>query len=121
MIKRRLENKTLPSLADFVENSRGLAQVHKAELCPGDWLVVKTCNSFYTIRRLDSERYLVSGGWFERHGLTHAITTVAGCTWGSTVIKTDIVAACGLCLEFQNRLITSPVQSIFLMPYWLGN
>ena len=35
MIKRRLENKTSPpSLADFVENSRGLAQVHKADALP---------------------------------------------------------------------------------------
>jgi hypothetical protein len=39
---------------------------------------------------------------------------IAGCTWGGSAIKIDIVAACGLCLEFTNRLTTSPIQKIFL-------
>lgn len=121
MIKRRFAIGKLTSLADFIKHTRELPQVRKTEILPGDWVLVKTCNSVYTIRKLDDKRYLVSGGWFERHGLTPRITTVTGCSWGGNVIKTDIVAACGLCLEFQNRLITSPIRSIFCMPNWFGN
>jgi hypothetical protein len=83
MIQRRFVVGTLSSLAEFVEHTGTLAQVRKAELSPGDRvLLVKTCNSVYSIRKVDGERCLVSGGWFDRHGLTPAITAVAGCTWG---------------------------------------
>jgi hypothetical protein len=121
MIQRRLVVGTLPSLAEFVEHTQKLPQVRKAELLPGDLVLVKTCNSVYSIRKLDGERYLVSGGWFDRHGLTPAITAVAGCTWGGCMIKTDVVAACGLCLEFRNRVITSPIRAIVYLPNWRGN
>jgi len=42
-------------------------------------------------------------------------TSIAGCTWGGSSIKVNIVAACGLCLEFGNRLITSPIQRIIVV------
>jgi hypothetical protein len=32
------------------------------------------------------------------------------------MIKVDVVAACGLCLEFGNHVVTSPVQKIFFYP-----
>ena len=43
-------------------------------------------------------------------------TTIKGCTWGGSIIKTDIVAACGLNLEFGNRLLTSAIQKIIVFP-----
>jgi hypothetical protein len=121
MIQRRFVVGTLPSLAEFVERTRKLAQVRKAELSPGDWVLVKTCNSVYSIRKVGGERCLVSGGWFDRHGLTPAITAVAGCTWGGSMIKTDVLAACGLCLEFRTRVITSPIRTIVYLPNWRAN
>jgi hypothetical protein len=121
MTQRRFVAGILPSLAEFVEHTQKPAQVRKAELLPGDWVLVKTCNSVYSIRKVDGERCLVSGGWFDRHGLTPAITAVAGCTWGGCMIKTDIVAAWGLCLEFRNRVITSPIRTIVYLPNWCAN
>jgi len=39
-------------------------------------------------------------------------TTIAGCTWGGSAIKEDIVAACGLHLEFGKRVVTSTIQKV---------
>jgi hypothetical protein len=60
--------------------------------------------------------YSVSGGWFDKKGLSPMTTGIAGCTWRGTAIKVDIVAACGLSLEFGNRLITSTIQKVILLP-----
>jgi len=115
-------DKTFPPSAIFAgllelqtRASSHLRQVRKAELHPGDCVFVKTLQSTYRIEVKTSGRYAVSGGWFDRKGLSPAELGIAGCTWGGTAIKTDIVAACGLCLEFANRLITSPIQSIVLL------
>jgi hypothetical protein len=34
---------------------------------------------------------------------------------GGSIIKVDIVAACGLSLEFGNRVVTSTIQKIFVV------
>ena len=98
-----------------------LQAMKKADLRAGDWVCVKTRNSVYTIRVLGNGKYAVSGGWFDRKGLSPMITPVAGCTWGGSAIKIDIVAACGLRIEFGNRLITSTIQKIFFLPYGCEN
>ena len=41
--------------------------------------------------------------------------SIAGCTWGGSVIKNDIVAACGLHLEFGNRLLTSRIRDVLVI------
>ncbi len=89
-------------------------QVRKDELHPGDWIFVKTLSSTYRIKAKGGGRYEVSGGWFDRKGLPPTELGIAGCTWGGSSIKIDIVAACGLRLEFTNRLITSPIQKIIV-------
>lgn len=104
------------SLSSIVENADKLQAVKKADLRAGDWVFVKTQNSVYTIRVMGENKYRVSGGWFDRKGASPATTTIAGCTWGGSAIKIDIVAACGLSLEFGNRLITSSIQKIFVLP-----
>jgi len=109
------------TLADFIEETQYTAQVRKREVYRGDWVLVRTCNSVYTIRMLDDHHCLVSGGWFDRHGLSPVVTSITGCSWGGCMIKTDIIAACGLCLEFGNRVITSPIRAIVLFPYWISN
>jgi hypothetical protein len=104
------------SLSAIVKVSDRLKEVHKSDLSVGDWVFVKTCNSVYSIRVDSPGVYNVSGGWFDRRGLSPVRTTIPGCTWGGSVIKVDIVAAFGLMLEFGNRLITSPIQEIYVMP-----
>ncbi len=104
------------SLSALVEQAQHLQQVRKADLCSGDWVFVKTCNSVYSIRVIGNGNYVVSGGWFDRKGVSPMKITINGCTWGGSAIKIDIVAACGLCLEFGNRLITSAIRKIFVLP-----
>ncbi len=46
----------------------------------------------------------------DKEGLSPLRTTINGCTWGGSAIKVDIVAACGLHLEFGNRVVTSRIK-----------
>jgi hypothetical protein len=89
--------------------------IRKAELEHGDRLLVVTENSVYSITVLEDSVYSVRGGWFDRHGLSPVRTSIAGCTWGGSVIKVDIVAAHGLRLEFANRILTSRIRSIHVI------
>ena len=114
--EHRLLPETGHNLIDLVHRSEQLSQVYKAHLQSGDLVLVKTCNSVYTIRVVSEKSYIVSGGWFDRKGLSPVKMTINGCTWGGSIIKMDIVAACGLRLEFGNRLITSTIQKIFVVP-----
>jgi len=104
------------SLTSLIEQTQQLHQVRKVDLRSGDWLFVKTRNSLYSIRVVGGGFYVVSGGWFDRKGFSPMTTTITGCTWGGSAIKLDIVGACGLQLEFGNRLITSTIQKIILFP-----
>jgi hypothetical protein len=107
--------KLLRSLDKIVEASTGLKQLYKSELQTGDMVLIFTCNSLYYLHVLENDHFLVSGGWFDRKFLSPAKTTVMGCTWGGSAIKMDIVAACGLRLEFGNKVVTSPIQKIVLI------
>jgi hypothetical protein len=109
------------SLARAVAHSRELPAVRKDELRAGDRVTVRTCNSVYHIRVVDRGVYEVSGGWFDRKGKSPMRTTIAGCSWGGSIIKADVVAACGLCIEFGNRLVTSAVHSFAVSPYGTQN
>jgi hypothetical protein len=99
----------LATLARYAECFEG---VRKSELCPGDWVLVTTRNSTYAICALGNGQYLVSGGWFDRHGSTPATITINGCTWGGRAIHTGLVAARGLFLEFGNQVITTRIQHV---------
>lgn len=86
--------------------------IPKADLKCGDCVLVVTENSVYRICVLDRERFSISGGWFDRQGLSPATISIAGCTWGGSAIKRDVVAARGLRLEFGNRVVTSPIREV---------
>lgn len=90
--------------------------VCKGDLSRGSRLVVLTENSVYSIEVLEDATYSVRGGWFDRQGLSPIRISIAGCTFGGTAIKRDIVAACGLHLEFGNRVVTSKIREIRLIP-----
>ena len=104
------------SLEKIVDSADQLKQVLKSDLRFGDLVLITTLNSVYMVRVLQDNLYLVSGGWFDKNGLSPFKTSIAGCTWGGSIIKMDIVAACGLCVEFGNRVVTSPIQKVCVFP-----
>ena len=105
------------SLETIVNSSDRLRQISKATLGLDDLVLVTTYNSVYKIRKKDGNLFEVSGGWFDRKGLSPFVVTVRGCSWGGSIIKVDIIAACGLRLEFGNSLITSPIRKISVIKF----
>ena len=101
------------TLTGFINDSQARQQLHKRSLKAGDFVILKTINSVYLIKVLDEEKYAVSGGWFDKTFSSPVTTTINGCTWGSSIIKNDIVAACGLHREFGNKVVTSRIKKIF--------
>ncbi len=101
------------TLTDIAEESQTLNQIHKSSLKVGDTIILKTNNAVYLIKVQEQEQYLVSGGWFDKNNLSPVTTTINGCTWGGSIIKNNIVAACGLHLEFGNKVVTSRINKIF--------
>jgi hypothetical protein len=100
------------TLETAVEEVRSLDQVRKKDLQSGDRVLVTTRNSHYTIWVLGDGLYRVSGGWFDRQGISPLRVAINGCTWGGSAIKSDIVAACGLRLEFGNTVLTTRIREI---------
>jgi len=101
--------RTVSSLLEGIGRFEALP---KADLQCGDYVLVVTENSVYCIRVLEGSTYSISGGWFDRQGLSPITTSIAGCTWGGSAIKRDIVAALGLRLEFGNRVVTSRIREV---------
>lgn len=101
------------TLTGIVKNSQTRDQIRKSYLKAGDTVILKTDNSVYQIKVLEEEQYTVSGGWFDKNNLSPVTTTINGCTWGGSIIKNDIVAACGLHIEFGNKVVTSRINKIF--------
>ena len=108
-------------LKNLTEISKSVTQLYKNTLKPGDVVILKTMNSTYTIRVAENGYYIVSGGWFDKKNLSPSKININGCTWGGSSIKSDIIAACGLRLEFQNRVVTSIIKKIFYMPHCCEN
>ncbi len=109
------------TLDSMTRNSHLYPQVGKDEVSPGDWVIIRTLRSEYVLRVLDDGLYEVHGGWFEKNGCSPTVTGVAGATWGGNAIMPKLLAACGLRVEFRNRLITSPVRSVVVIPKRLSN
>ncbi len=83
----------------------------KRDLNPGDRVLVWTRNSVYCLHALGGDRFMVTGGWFEQNPCSRMVT-VNGCTYGGSAIRSDIVAARGLFLEFGNNVSTTRIQSV---------
>ena len=108
-------------LSSLTEKCDSVEEVRKVDLHFGDWVLVRTTNSRYVIRPLQGGYYSVSGGWFDKKGLSPFRTRVTGCTWGGSAIKLDIVAALGRHVEFGNRVVTSAVRSFSVFRCWGKN
>ena len=100
------------TLKAIVDHSSCLETVRREDLRHGDWVVVSTKNSVYTLCVVDEGGFSVSGGWFDRHADAPVRMAINGCTWGGSVINHDIVAAPGLFLEFGNRVMTTRIQQV---------
>jgi hypothetical protein len=90
--------------------------VRKTDLRLGDCLIVQTRNSSYRIVCLGNGLYRVSGGWFDRAGVSPVTTTINGCTWGGSAIHTGLAAGHGLFLEFGNNVLTTRIRQLRLIP-----
>jgi hypothetical protein len=102
-----LRYRTLGAVLDHTDRMKS---VRKADLQLGDKVLVTTRNSTYSINVLQDDLYVVSGGWFDKNGVSPSTVAINGCTWGGRAIKWDIIAACGLHLEFGNQVVTSRIK-----------
>jgi hypothetical protein len=109
------------SLEAILKDAQCLFEVRKPDVQPGDTLIITTLNSTYHVHVLGNGQYSVCGGWFDNNGLSPFLTSITGCTWGGSVIKVDSLAACGLSIEFGNRVVTSAVKKIIVFKWFLSN
>lgn len=103
------------NLKRVVEYSEEIEHISKDHFYQRDCLLVRTQNSIYTIRKTEEQSYQVSGGWFDKQGISPTKIIIRGCTWGGSILHINMLAACGLCLEFGNNVITSPVTQIVVI------
>ena len=100
------------TLGAVVDHARRSDAVRKDDLHFGDRVIVRTRNSVYSLWSLGGDTFAVSGGWFDRHGDTLTTVTVNGCTYGGSLIRSDVVAATGLFLEFANSVSTTRIREV---------
>lgn len=112
MIRSTAEPIFAATLEKITECAHLYPQIRKDDVSPGDWIIIRTVKSVYTLRALGNGLYEVRGGWFEKKGYAPMTIGVSGATWGGSAIMPKVLAACGLRVEFRNRLITSPVRKI---------
>jgi hypothetical protein len=90
------------------------AAVWRSSLRWGDRLTIVTLNSVYTLIAMENDSFIISGGWFDRKSASPARVKVAGCTCGGAAINRKLIAAPGLHLELENRLVTTVIQHVVL-------
>jgi hypothetical protein len=103
------------SLEDLAAAADALEGVRRRDIAPGDRLLVATRNSIYSMTANADGSFLAAGGWFARTGAGPSIVGVCGCTAGGRALFTEIVAAPGLFLEFDNGLQTTRIQRVRLL------
>jgi hypothetical protein len=106
------EGRTLDRITAVARDIEG---VWAHEVREGDWVVVRTRNSTYSLASVGNGRYQVVGGWFASEGCDNVRVRVVGCTWGGTAIHTGLVAAPGMFLEFDNGVRTTRIREVRLM------
>ena len=105
----------------IVADAGSVQGVARHDMVPGDRIVVYTRNSVYELRRLDEHHFQVTGGWFSRSGHDPVTLSITGCTWGGSAVRRDLLAGCGMRIEFGNRVLTSIVQRVVHYPGGLLN
>jgi hypothetical protein len=92
--------------------SKSIEGVWKNDVELGDRVVVETRNSTYVLRALGDSAFIAHGGWFDRKPRDTHEVRIVGCNWGGSCVDVRLVAAPGLCLEFSNGVVTSPVRRV---------
>lgn len=108
----RLHGHTSPGLAldTVLKNLPQIRRIQRNDLCFADRVIVYTQNSRYDLIVVGEGEYMITGGWFDNEKLSPQRVRINGCTWGGSMIWKDTVAAPGMCIEFDNRVVTSPVR-----------
>ncbi len=104
--------RTLDRIAAATPDLRG---VRASDVRPGDWVLVRTRNSVYSLAALGDGRFAASGGWFAADGAAATPIRVVGCTWGGSAIVTGLVAAPDMYVEFENGVRTTRVSEVQLI------
>ena len=99
-----------PSLQGLASAVPCVEGIREEDLEPGDWVVVNTRNSTYTLRVNGDGTFDATGGWFATHAEAGGRLRVAGCTWGGTALLTRMIAAPGMFLEFANGVRTTRIR-----------
>lgn len=102
------------TLDRLTETAHTIDGIWADSLEPGDFIVVRTRNSTYSLIVLGDGRYRASGGWFLATGANGSDVRIAGCTWGGAAIHTRLVAASGMFLEFDNGVRTTRIRDVRL-------
>jgi len=103
------------TLDRIVEHAEVIDGVWVENVQLGDWVVVHTKNSVYSLAPQGKGRYRVSGGWFATSGPEGQEVRIAGCTWGGAAIHTRLIAAVGMYLEFDNGVRTTRIRDVRLV------
>jgi hypothetical protein len=103
---------TLERMADRARTIQG---VWSSDVKAGDWIIIQTKNSVYSLAAIGDGRFQVAGGWFASHGVDAAHVRILGCTWGGRAILTEMVAAPGMFIEFDNGVQTTRVRDVRVM------
>jgi hypothetical protein len=99
-------------LDDIVSAAPQVEGMRADDLQPGDWVIVRTRNSTYTLRANADGTFDAEGGWFARERESGRGLRIAGCTWGGSVLLTRMIAAPGMFLEFGNRVRTTRIREV---------
>jgi hypothetical protein len=103
------------TLDRIVEASSVIDGVWADSIQPGDWLVVRTKNSTYSLAALGEGRFQPAGGWFKTSGSEGQDVRITGCTWGGAAIHTRLLAAVGMFIEFDNGVRTTRIREVTLL------
>ena len=102
------------TLDRLTEDAHAIDGIWVEAIEPGDFIVVHTRNSVYSLLVLGDGRYRATGGWFAASGVNGSDVRIAGCTWGGAAIHTRLVAAAGMFLEFDNGVRTTRIRDVRL-------
>jgi hypothetical protein len=100
------------TLDRIAANAQDIHGVWARDVQAGDWVVVRTRNSVYSLASLGDGRFSVAGGWFASEGAETTPVRVLGCTWGGHAILTNMIAAPGMFIEFGNGVRTTRVREV---------
>jgi hypothetical protein len=100
------------TLDRIVEASEVVEGVWADHIQPGDWIVVRTRNSLYSLAALGKGFYRAAGGWFAGSNSDGRDVRIVGCTWGGAAIHTRVAAAVGMFLEFDNGVRTTRIREV---------